>query len=131
MADEETQGQEGQAEENQADSQEQQEEVGGGMNLTSPEGIMMMLIAVALDAPAVILLIFGLDDFFILDAIAVVTIGLWFLIRSFSVEATSEMTKMGRRVRTLRFILFFFGEAIPYVGVLPLWTVFTYLELKS
>ena len=43
MADEETQGQEGQAEENQADSQEQQEEVGGGMNLTSPEGIMMML----------------------------------------------------------------------------------------
>lgn len=99
--------------------------------LTSPEGIMMMLIAIALDAPSIILLVFGLDDFFILDIVAVITIGLWFFLRSFSVEATDEMTKLGRRIRTLRFFLSLFGELIPYIGALPLWTLFTYLELKS
>lgn len=46
-------------------------------NFLSPEGLIMLPLAMMLDLTGIILVIFGLDDFFITDAIGWLTIGTW------------------------------------------------------
>ena len=72
--------------------------VGGGLlNLLTPEGIIMMSIALALDGTGMVLVIFALDDFFITDIIGIVIIGGWLFFRSGATlsmpERVQEKTK--------------------------------------
>lgn len=46
-------------------------------NFLSPEGVIMFPLAITIDLVGIVLVIFGLDDFFITDAIGWLTIGAW------------------------------------------------------
>jgi len=118
--------------------QGQQEENTGGGGLMSPEGFMLMLIAGTIDSIGIILLFFGLDDFWITDFAAYSTIGLWILMRgggfkkptATGVEAAEKAAKIAKRLKWFR-LAAFIGELIPYVGALPLWTLLVYSELQT
>lgn len=138
---EETDEQETEAQE--SDSQEETEETGemedtGGLgSFFSPEAIIMMPLAILLDLIGLILVIFALDDFFITDIIGITIIGSWTFFRSQQVQMTQraqqrigKAAKQARRLKWLR-PLMIIGEFIPYVGVLPCWTVLVYFELKA
>jgi len=129
-------------------------------NFLSPEAVIMLPIAVILDVIGIILVCFALDDFFITDIIGWSTLGVWSAFRSQLKEngATIEMpdrdarkkqaqktqydqqtmgrqteatkttkaAKAGKWARWIRFL-----EFIPYLGVLPFWTISTFLILKE
>jgi len=95
-------------------------------NLTSPEGILMLLLAVGIDGTGLIITFFLLDDLGILDAIGMVVIGGWMYSRSGSNAGSA--TKKGLK----RFILSFAVELTPYLGgVSPSWTWLVYKTLKD
>jgi len=110
----------------------------GGMNLMSPEGFMLMLIAGTIDSIGIFLIFLGLDDFWITDFAAYSTIGLWILMRgggfkkptATGVEAAEKAAKIAKRLKWFR-LAAFIGELIPYIGALPLWTLLVYSELQT
>lgn len=111
-------------------------EGGGILVFFGPEGVIMMTVAIALDLVGLILLIFGLDDFFITDILGIFFIGGWILFRSGTMKVTkkagakmAKAAKWAKRVRWLRPLLIF-AEFIPYVGALPCWILLVYSELK-
>ena len=73
----------------------------------SPEFLTIMPIAVIIDVIGIVLVIFGLDDFWILDSFKYLVLGLLYLQ---GVRAVSQL------VTTVL-------ESIPYVGALPLFTI--------
>lgn len=120
----------------------------------SPEAIVMLPFAILIDLVGIILVCFALDDFFITDIIALFFIGGWSFFRSQvkgkpqevempsfgeqkravrqikkAGKKTTKAAKWAKRLKWLR-PLCIVGEIIPYVGWLPLWTVFVYFELK-
>ncbi|MDP2926526.1 MAG: hypothetical protein Q8N65_00055 [bacterium] len=65
--------------------------VGGGLlNLLTPEGIIMMPMAMVLDGIGIILILFALDDFFITDIIGTIIIGGWLFFRTGTVPSMPE-----------------------------------------
>ncbi len=120
------------------ETQEQQEEVGGGMNLTGPEGLMMMSIAGIIDITGIALLFFGLDDFGVTDLIAYSTIGPWMIIRGSGFkkptgglgETAQKAAKMAKRLKWLR-LATFIGELVPYLGAAPMWSFMVHSELQT
>lgn len=125
------------------------------MNFLSPEGLIILPFAIIIDAIGIILIIFGLDDFWITDIIAIAIIGGWSYFRSQIKKSNQEMpslkkiketretvkelragekavktTSRAKRIKWLK-PLAFVGELIPYVGWLPLWTVYVIAELQS
>lgn len=113
----------------------------GGMGaLLTPEGIIMMGLAITLDAIGVILLLFALDDFGILDIVGIVIICGWMLFRSQgkSVTATGKTQKQAQkfiekmfRGKYSKFLTPIIGEIIPYVGALPCWTLAVFFEVTA
>lgn len=107
--------------------------------LFGPEGMIMMPIAIILDLVGIILIIFGLDDFFITDIIGIIFISTWMFIRSGAVAVPERMQKrtQGRVANLFRgskwrkFLTPVIGELIPYVGAFPCWTLAVYYEITS
>lgn len=126
---------------------------GDAGNFFSPGALIMMPIALILDAIGIVLVIFLLDDFFIADIIGMATIGVWSWFRGQAKDSqviietpdigerkaqiqrfkqirkevkTIKVSRAAKWARWLRFIKF-----IPYLGALPLWTVSVYLTLKE
>lgn len=96
----------------------------------SPEGVLMMTIAIILDLVGLMMLILsfvgvGIPFSFILDAIGIIFIGGWVL---FFRSGKGVITKGAAK----RLGLGTLGELIPFVGdLLPCWTLIVYFELKS
>ena len=108
----------------------------GGGSLFGP-GIIMLFLAMAIDAIGLTLLLFALDDFFITDIIGIMFIGGWSWFHSGTAQMTQgaagkvgKAAKAAKRLKWLR-PLMFVGELIPYVGAFPCWTILVYFELKS
>ena len=116
----------------------------------SPEAFIMLPIALIIDAIGIILILFGLDDFFITDIIGLIFIGGWSFMRSQIIGKTTKIeipspgrkaeikditnkttkaAKLGRRLRWLR-PLFICLEIIPYSGAFFWWTLLVIFELK-
>ncbi len=131
------------------------------LSLLSPEGVLMLFLAGILDLIGVICLIldlvFGIGEIlsYIPDGIGILFFGGWLLMRSQgekskeeakeevtekiaehrrAIEKRKKMLKKGVKKgskRGLRFGLSALGELIPFLGALPFWTIFVFLELKS
>lgn len=106
-------------------------------SIFSPEGVIMLTVAVLLDLVGIFLLMLGLDDFGLMDLLGLGFFGFWMLIRGSSVKTTkgasqkiAQVTNWVKRLRYLRPLLFFL-EFIPFVGAGPWWTLIVYSELKS
>jgi hypothetical protein len=95
----------------------------------SPEGVIMLPIAVIIDV-----LDFLIGSLFILDIVAILTIGVWIYFHSQQLAVTkgaaARLSKWARRLRWLRPVMIIL-EFIPIVGMLPLWTLLVYFELKQ
>ena len=123
----------GQAEElaqNQAEEETAEAERIG--SIFSPEGVMMLSMAVIIDV-----IDFCIASLFLMDIIAILTIGAWTYFHSQRVSATrGAVTRLGKAVqgakkaKWLRPLLVVI-EFIPIVGMLPCWTLIVYYELKS
>lgn len=107
--------------------------------LFSPEGIMMMGIAMGLDLAGLVDLIPVVGNVlsYLVDFSGILIIGGWTYFRSQSIQVSGRAaTKVGKvtqwtkRLRWLRPLLII-GEFIPIVGTLPLWTLLVYFELKT
>ena len=125
-------------EENEEESSEEIGGLTGTGNLFSPEGVIMMTVAVILDLVGIILLLFALDDFFITDIIGIIFISGWMYLRSSTMavpEKMQERTQKGLaklfRGKWKKFLTPIIGEVIPYVGALPCWTLAVYYEITS
>jgi len=103
----------------------------------TPELFFMLPFALILDLSGILLICFGLDDFGILDAIGIVFINLWLLLRG---KKFVENTGRGSAVNNLK--KFFtaketkfltgFVEMVPYLGsILPLWTLTVLFNLTE
>lgn len=107
------------------------EDTGNIGALFSPEGVIMMIIATVID-----LLDFFTGSFFVVDIFAIALIGGWMLFRSGQLKVTkgagARMAKAAKWAKRLRWIrpLFILIEFIPVVGMLPLWIILVYFELK-
>jgi hypothetical protein len=95
----------------------------------SPEGVIMLPIAVIIDV-----LDFLIGSLLILDIVAILTIGVWIYFHSQQVAVTkgaaARLNKWARRLKWLRPVMIIL-EFIPIVGMLPLWTLLVYFELKQ
>lgn len=102
-----------------------------GIGLFSPEGIVMLSFAAAIDLFGFLLACFLLDDIGILDAFGLLTIGGWMLLRRGSLTTTKKGQKVGAKIAK-RLGWSFFGELIPYFGgIAPCWTYAVYKTLKG
>jgi len=95
-------------------------------SLATPEAILMFLFAGLLDGIGYLLLIIGLDDFWITDIIGAIIIGLWMLSRG------SSPLKLKKSSRLKRWGISTLVEAVPYLGdIMPSWILVVYFELKN
>lgn len=128
--------------------------------IASPETLIILPLAVIIDIIGIILLIFGLDDFWITDAIALFFIGSWSAIRpqpafeeaeirmppirqedrkkalgQIQEEAkkiSKEVQKAQKAAKTVKWAKRLkWLELIPYIGAFPLWTISVYLTIKN
>ena len=108
-------------------------------SLLSPEGIIMMSVAVGLDLAGLVdaIPVIGNILSYFIDFLGIILIGTWTYFRSQSFQATGKATarigkaaKWAGRLKWLRPLLFI-GELIPVVGALPLWTLLVYFELQT
>lgn len=104
-----------------------------------PEGVLMLSLAIILDVGGLseFIPIIGTFFSFLSDIIGLLVIGGWMFFRSQSVTVTgraaARVGKMARWARKMKWLrpLCFILEFIPIVGILPLWTVAVYFELKQ
>lgn len=114
------------------------EDTGRMGRLLSPEGVIMMLLAILLDLTGVILFCVGLDDCGATDIIGIIFIGGWIFFRSRSLKVTSgaaktisKATEWAKRSKWLR-PLCVGMELIPFWGgVAPSWIILVYNELQA
>jgi len=98
----------------------------GGGGLTTPEGVLMLMVAGVLDGLGVMLSLLswlGVDDYGILDILGALIFGSWLFFRN----------GFGSLSRSTVKLLTAFGiELVPILGsVSPSWIVFVWKELKS
>lgn len=112
-------------------SDQSQEEKAG--ILFSPEGVLMIALAVIIDLTglAEFIPVVGTIISFMSDMVGIIFIGGWMFFRSQTVTVTKRAAVRG--TRALRWLrpLAFVGEFIPFVGILPLWIIIVYLELRQ
>lgn len=130
----------------------------------SPGAVIMLPLAILIDLIGIVLIFFGLDDFWTTDIIAFIFIGSWTYFRSQmkgkepaempsvdSFQTKKGLQKERKLKRTAKYMkpqkadramksakrmkwlkpLTFLGELVPYLGVLPMWTIMVYFELKD
>jgi len=103
-------------------------------NLLSPEGIIIMTIAVLLDLAGLICLILsflgvGVPASWILDLVGFLIIGCWIFFRSGTISTTKKAAGLLQK-SLKKFGLAFLGELIPFFGDFAFcWTLVVYLEL--
>jgi len=94
-------------------------------SITSPEAVIMFPLAIILDLLGYVLLLFALDDFWLMDIVGLLIIGSWVFIRSGGKRTTSKKGLKNFGVATVI-------EMVPYVGsISPSWSVMVYKELKN
>ena len=98
-------------------------------NITSPEGILMLIVAGIIDGIGFIIFILGawfaIDDYGILDILGMIIIGGWMYLKS---SSNSSAVKKGLK----RFITSSVVELIPFLGgASPSWTWLVYKTLKD
>ncbi|KKP32716.1 MAG: hypothetical protein A2312_04005 [Candidatus Staskawiczbacteria bacterium RIFOXYB2_FULL_32_9] len=99
--------------------------------ITSPEGVLMLMVAVILDGIGLIILCFALDDFWILDMTGLLTIGAWIFFRTGHVSATATAKKTGKKLLS-RLGLGLIVELIPWFGGLcPSWVIIVWREMNG
>ncbi|MBL7142394.1 MAG: hypothetical protein ISS83_01945 [Candidatus Pacebacteria bacterium] len=125
----------------------------------SPEGLIILPFAVLIDLIGIILVCFGLDDFWITDIIAWMFLGGWSFLRSQIIPAQGaepidisqirkgktdfkkqlqEARRISKETKTAQKGAkaakwgkrIKWLEFIPYVGALPLWSVSVYMTIK-
>lgn len=100
---------------------------------STPESIMILPLAVLIDLAGIVIVLFGADDFGILDTIGIFTIGAWQVFKTGKISVPGAR-KGGflKKIFTGKWSKFFVtwgGELIPYVGWLPFWTWAVYYQL--
>ncbi len=115
------------------ESQVQTSEEERGGTFISPEGVLMLTLAIIFDVGGLVefIPIIGTFFSFLSDIIGLLVIGGWTFFRSQTVAVTKRAATRGTRVLRWLRPLAFIGEFIPFVGILPLWTVVVYFELKQ
>ena len=98
--------------------------------VTSPEGVLMLCIAIFVDGIGFIIFAvgtwFGIDDYGILDILGMLVFGGWVFLRSGHMN--TDVAKKGLK----RFIKSFVVELIPFLGgASPTWTWLVYKTLKE
>lgn len=107
--------------------------------LFSPEGFLMLGLAAFIDLAGLIDLIPVIGNIlsYGVDIFGIIFIGGWMFFRSQTVQATgraaARVGKIGKWAKRLKWLrpLLIIGEFIPIVGILPLWTLVVYFELKQ
>ena len=99
----------------------------------SPESVMMLSLAFAIDLAGFALLCFDLDDLGILDLIGIIIIGGWMIFKSGKIKKPTGKSGLLKKAFTdkyLKFLLTFGIEEIPYIGGLSFtWTAAVYFAL--
>ena len=104
--------------------------------LMSPEGCLMLSLAVIIDCAGLIefIPIAGNVISWILDITGLIIIGGWMLYRSHQVSAPARAQKkvasLAKKAKNLRPLMILL-EFIPFVGIFSWWTIAVYMELKS
>ena len=116
---------------------EEDQGAGGIGNLLSPEGFVMMSVATTIDLISIIIVFVGLDDFGITDTIGIIIIGSWMFFKSGTMPEKPQRpgkpevpTKGGGKILK-RFALTGVAELVPYLGVIPWWTISVYQTLTE
>lgn len=104
------------------------------VSLGSPEAIVAFTIAGLIDLLGFIIIFVGLDDFFILDTVGFMTLGMWMIFRSGHIPSRNskiKSKKMGKKLLK-RLGLSTLCEIMPYLGgLMPTWMLMVYFELKN
>jgi hypothetical protein len=95
----------------------------------TPEALLMLPLAVGLDLASILFFLIGADDFGILDFIGICTIGVWLFFKKGEAKRKGGFFRRIFTGRTRRFLVPIFGEIIPYLGVLPFWTLSVWYNL--
>lgn len=95
----------------------------------SIDGIAILLLAILIDTISIILACFLLDDFWILDTLGAVIIGVWVFIKSGSMPSRKGNNQGEKLIK--RFLGTTFAEIIPYLGALPIWSYTVYMTLRG
>lgn len=114
-----------------ADEEEENFKIKSAISLSSPEAVVMLMIAGLIDLMGILLLFIGLDDFGILDIIGMVFIGSWMFFRFGHAPNRIKNKKIGKNLGK-RLGLTFLTEIIPYLGsIMPTWFLAVFFELKN
>jgi len=98
----------------------------------TPETITILPLAIAFDLAAVVLLLFGMDDWGIIDVLGTIFIGTWLFFRKGKpIKNKKDKIRQLFTSKQGRFLTPILGEFIPYLGVLPFWTLSVYFNLTD
>ncbi len=98
----------------------------------SLDEMMVLLLALLLDLISLILICVALDDFGLLDMAGWAVIGAWTFMKMGNMPSRPSRKnnniggKMLKRYTGVGLI-----ELIPYIGVLPMWTLYVYITVKE
>lgn len=113
---------------------------GSSVSLFSPEGVLILMIAIFLDLLGAIIAIIAIIVAlftggagvvielisFVPDILGILTIGVWAFIRTGKIPFTKKLARFAKRP-----LLIIIGESIPFVGALPLWSLYVFFKLKK
>jgi len=109
------------------------------MSIFSPINLVGLLVAIFLDLFGVLCLLFnyifgtliGEALSAIGDLIGAFFFAIWCSVKSGDVASLKSVKNKSvkNKKRVIKFLLTFFGEAIPFIGALPFWTIFVLSEI--
>jgi len=97
-----------------------------------PEGMFILAWAIILDLMGIItgilILVFGIGLLlsYVVDIIGILTIGVWSFFKTGELPITKRLMRFLKRPG-----LAAFGELLPIVGILPIWTLYVFTELRK
>lgn len=100
-------------------------------DIISPQGYIVLVWAVLLDLIGVLIFILeffgiGIPISWIFDVIGILTIGIWSWRKTGDLLVTKRVARFLKRPG-----LAFLGEVIPFIGVLPFWSLYVFIDLKK